>query len=113
MQLTKANLSSSETPYVMLKISREEALSIARTILDQIDNNSSNTGRIEFHTDKGYFSLAVELDGVEQNLKKIIKEKDEIIRAMMNGNYGYRKSSVRVGKKISPKNKTGRGLETK
>lgn len=45
----------------MLKVSREEAVQIARSLLQQIENNDCNSSRDEFYPEGcDYFSISVE-----------------------------------------------------
>lgn len=61
-----------------LSINREEAFRILKSITSQLSSDSANVGREEFRTDKGrYFSIAVELDGEKEHLKRRVKELEE------------------------------------
>jgi hypothetical protein len=44
----------------MVRVSREEAITIIQSLATQINNGSANSGREEFYTDDGeYFSISV------------------------------------------------------
>jgi len=63
----------------VIQINETEALQIIKSLSAQIIEGNPNVGREEFYTDnKEYFSISV-LCEKEQQYKKLIRQRDEII----------------------------------
>lgn len=59
----------------IVRISREEAYTMMRSIMSQIEDNDPNTHRAEMRTQDGeYFTIIVDQDGEVEHLKRRVNE---------------------------------------
>ena len=65
MRIGRWNVKNPDSKGCMVEVTKEEALALIISLSTQMYRDSSNSGRKEFDTNEGYFSISIDMEDVK------------------------------------------------